>query len=315
MKSALVGIPKRSYCFEGSVSSDVSDQPYTKKPLKRNWFPPSGFVFIDSVQAARTPKPRPIKSKNMVQYRLSLYTAGTIAASQLLDLSNGNLVEVALNRVFERGSSNSKLNGRLGVIAIQRSIDQAAAEGIAAADAVHNVQMILLGEAVLVGSNIIQHGAPIVIESGFGLTQGDGNSLKTEFVGQLLGNALIAFAVELTGGDIGMSSLNAEYVLGVLLVGDADVNILAQLGHRSAGLVTGPEFAAVVQVAADLYAMGLGSFTGLFADLYYIGAQRGSDTGEMEPVNTLKDGIPIKISGGSFLDGTVSAVIDADGRR
>src|SRR5699024_7434376 len=118
-------------------------------------------------------------------------------------------------------------------------------------------------------------------------------------------------AVDLTGVDVGGFGLDAEHVLGVLLVGDADVDILAQVGHGGAGFLTGPQLAAVVQIAADLDAVGLGGLAGFAADVHDIGAQRRRDAGEVEPVHTLKDGVPVEIGGGSLLDGGVRAVIDA----
>ena len=129
--------------------------------------------------------------------KLALDTAGTVAASQLLDLSNSNHVVVAFDGMLQSGSSNSKLNSFLGGLAVQQGVDQAAAEGVTAANAVDDTQLVLLAEAVLVGSNVIQHGAPAVVRSRMALTQGDSNLLKAELVSQLLGNALVAFAVDL----------------------------------------------------------------------------------------------------------------------
>ena len=77
--------------------------------------------------------------------------------------------------------------------------------------------------------------------------------------------------VDLAGVDVGGLSLNAEHVLGVLLVGDAHVYILAQVGHGLPGLLAGPQLAAVVQVAGDLDPVGLGGLTGLPADVHNIG--------------------------------------------
>ena len=59
--------------------------------------------------------------------------------------------------------------------------------------------------------------------------------------------------------------------------------------------------------------MGLGSLAGFAADVHHIGAQGRGDAGEVEPIHTLEDGIPVKIGGGGFLDGAVGTVIDADG--
>ena len=79
---------------------------------------------------------------------------------------------------------------------------------------------------------------------------------------------------------IGGLSLDAEHVLSIFLVGNADVNVLAQVGHSSAGFLAGPQLAAVVQVAADLNAMSLGSLAGFAADVNNIGTQGRGDAYE-----------------------------------
>ena len=70
----------------------------------------------------------------------ALDTAGTVAASQLLNLRNGDHVEVAFDGVLQGGSSNSELHSLLSGLAAQQGVDQAAAEAVAAANAVNNVQ-------------------------------------------------------------------------------------------------------------------------------------------------------------------------------
>ena len=76
--------------------------------------------------------------------KLALDTAGTVAASQLLDLSNSNHVVVAFDGMLQSGSSNSKLNSFLGGLAVQQGVDQAAAEGVTAANAVDDVRSYFL---------------------------------------------------------------------------------------------------------------------------------------------------------------------------
>ena len=117
----------------------------------------------------------------------ALNTAGTVAAGQLLHLGHGDHVVVTLNGVLQSGSGNCEFHCRLSILAGQQGVDQAAAEGVTAAHAVDDVQVVLLGEAVLILGNVVQHGAPAVVEGGVGLTQGDGNHLEAELVSQLLG--------------------------------------------------------------------------------------------------------------------------------
>ena len=59
--------------------------------------------------------------------------------------------------------------------------------------------------------------------------------------------------------------------------------------------------------------MSLSSLASLAADLNNVLAQSRGDAGEVEPVHALKDLVPIEVGGLSQLDGTVGAVVDADG--
>ena len=58
--------------------------------------------------------------------------------------------------------------------------------------------------------------------------------------------------------------------------------------------------------------MVLGSDACLLADAHHIFSQRRSDSGEVEPVRSFKNGIPVKIRFRRFRDGRVCTVIDAD---
>ena len=117
--------------------------------------------------------------------------------------------------------------------------------------------------------------------------------------------------VDLAGIDVGGLGLDAEHVLGVLLVGDAHVHVLAQLGHGLPGLLPGPQLATVVQVAGDLHPVGLGGLAGVLAGLHQIGTQGRSDAGEVEPVHALEDLVPVEVGELGLLNGGVGPVIDA----
>ena len=141
-----------------------------------------------------------------------MHTAGAVAAGQLLHFRDGGEVVVALDGVLQRGSRHGELHRRLGVLAGQQGVNQAAAEAVAAADAVDDVQVIELGEAVVLP--VVEHGGPIVVKGALALPEGDGHFLKAELVRQLLGHGLVALFVQLTGGDVGGLGLDAEHVLG-----------------------------------------------------------------------------------------------------
>ena len=49
-----------------------------------------------------------------------------------------------------------------------------------------------------------------------------------------------------TSGHVSIGSLDAEYVGSILLVGDADVHIFAQLAHYLAGFGLGPQLISVI---------------------------------------------------------------------
>ena len=117
--------------------------------------------------------------------------------------------------------------------------------------------------------------------------------------------------VELAAVDIGVLRLDAEDVLGVLLVGDAHVHVLAQLSHGGPGLLPGPQLAPVVQVAGDLDVVGLGGLAGFLTNFHHVGTQGRGNAGEVEPVHTLEDGVPVEVGGSRLLDGGVGPVVDA----
>ena len=59
--------------------------------------------------------------------------------------------------------------------------------------------------------------------------------------------------------------------------------------------------------------MCLSSLAGFEADLDDVLAQSRGDAGEVEPIDTLEDLVPIEVGGLSQLDGAVGTVVDADG--
>ena len=124
-----------------------------------------------------------VSSEKHTGEKSALDTAGTVAAGQLLHLGNGDHVEVAFDGMLQGRSRNSELHGLLGGLAAQQGVDQAAAEAVAAANAVHDAQLVLLAEGVLVAGNVVEHGAPAVVRGRVALTQGDGNLLEVELVG------------------------------------------------------------------------------------------------------------------------------------
>ena len=73
--------------------------------------------------------------------RLALYAAGARALHQGLDFRDGHAVVVADDGVLQAGSSHSELQRGLFVFVGVQAVDQAAAEGVAAANAVNDFSM------------------------------------------------------------------------------------------------------------------------------------------------------------------------------
>ena len=160
-------------------------------------------------------------------FSLPLDASRTIAACQFLHLGECDHVVVPFNGVLQRRCRYRKLYRRLGCFACQQRVNQAAAETITTAYPVDDMEIVLFGKTVFTAGNVVEHGAPTIVEGGMTLPQGYRYFFTGKSVGQLFGNALIAFPVDFSGIDVGGFGLNAKYVLGVLFVGDAHIHILA----------------------------------------------------------------------------------------
>ena len=164
-----------------------------------------------------------------VNPNLSLNASGSVTACELFDFGNADAVEVTLDGMLECGSCNCKFDRLLRSLALEKGIDQTGTEGVTAADTVNNVQMVGLGEAVVLA--VIEHTCPVVVGCGYGCTEGDGDLFKAELVSQLLCNGLVTLVVELTAVDVGSFCFDAEDILCVFFVGDADIDVLSLLSH------------------------------------------------------------------------------------
>ena len=215
-----------------------------------------------------------------------------------------------LDGVFEAGRGHGKVNGLLCVIAAEHTVDQAAAKGIAAADAVDNVHMVCGGEVRLVCRGFIEHTGPVVVVGRNGAAQGDGDVFAAKPGGKLPCHADVAVAVELAAVNIRALGFNAEHVLGVFFVGDAHVDIGQQLAHDLACALARPELFAEVEIAGNGQTARLGRLAGVQTNFGQFAAERRGDAGPVEPVCTVKDGIPVKIGALCQRDGRAGAVID-----
>ena len=127
---------------------------------------------------------------------------------------------------------------------------------------------------------------------------------------QLAGNGNIAFLVQLAGIDIRILSSDAKDIFGILFIGDANIYIRHQPGHDFPGLFPGPQLAPVVQIAADGDSLCFGGLAGIQADFGQFPAQGRCDSSKVEPVCSVKDGVPVKFIPASQRNGGIGPVVN-----
>ena len=127
-----------------------------------------------------------------VYRRLSLYTSGSVAASQGLNFFSGYQVEVTGDGVLQSGCSYAVLKSILEVLAIQHTADHAACEGVAAAYTVNDgMDAVLFGVIELLGISGVDASRPAVIGSGMAYTQRGYAVLEVELFNHLLEDGLV----------------------------------------------------------------------------------------------------------------------------
>lgn len=102
--------------------------------------------------------------------KLTLDSSGTVALGKGLDFIPGDHIVVAFDGVLQTGGSDSKIDDFLIVVSLQDGSNQTAAERITTADSVDDSHSIFLGSIELVVSGIVEHGRPVVITGGDGLS-------------------------------------------------------------------------------------------------------------------------------------------------
>ena len=170
--------------------------------------------------------------------------------------------------------------------------------------------MIGGGKHRAVRCGVIEHTGPVVVRRGDRAAQRDGDLFAAKALGDLPRHTDVALMIELAGINVGVLGLDAEHVLGVLLVGDAHIDIGQELRHAFAGLLARPELLAVVEVAGDRQSLFLCGLAGSQTGLRHFAAERGRDAGPVEPVRAVKDLIPIKLRSRGRGNGGACAVIN-----
>ena len=147
-----------------------------------------------------------------------------------------------------------------------------------------------------------------------GTAERDDDLLRTrETRHQLLGHAAKTALVDGTGcgGDVEALGVDAEHLVGILLVAEDDVAALHEGGHHLGGLLAVfPEVLAVIEVAADGQAETVRGADRFKADVSRTLAESRGDTGPVEPLCPVQYLIPVyhaRLDGG---DGRAGTVVD-----
>ena len=141
------------------------------------------------------------------------------------------------------------------------------------------------------------------------LAQRRDHIFEPERLGHLAENALVALGIGLAALDIGVG-FEPEAQLGVLLVADADIDILHQGLHDRLGFLLGPELLAEIQVYRHRHAVTLGGLAGQTGQFGSLVRDRRRNARPVEPLGALHDGVEIEISGVGLGDRRVRAVVD-----
>src|SRR5699024_1065520 len=183
-------------------------------------------------------------------------------------------------------------------------------KAVAAAHTVDDVlDLVFLGDVEVLA--VVEAGGPAVPVGAVALPQGDGDHLHVGVLRQdLVPQDPVLLPVQLTGLHVHVHG-DLQGLLHVLLVGHGHVHVLGHLPHDLGGLpAVLPQVLAVVEVAGDGDALGLGGLHGLQGQLHGALADGGGDTGDVEPLHTLEDLVPVDVAGLGQGDGGVGTVID-----
>ena len=215
--------------------------------------------------------------------------------------------------MFEARGRGGEFNGFLIGIVSDQAIEQAAHEGVAAADAVDDVGDVV-ATALPERLAVVEHAAPGVVVRVDRTAERDGHLLAArEHLHQLLADAFEPGLVDLAARLLGVEAfgLDAEFLLRVFLVAEDQVAAGHEGGHHlGSGLAVLPELLAIVQVAGHLHAELIGHLDGLEAGVGRALAQGRRDAGPVEPVGAGEHLAPVHHAGLDLGDGGVRAVVN-----
>ncbi len=166
---------------------------------------------------------------------LSLYTTISVTASKALNLVNRNQVEVARDCVLQSRSSYSELKSLALSCLSQETVDQTTRERVTTTYAVDDrVDVVVLALIELLA--IIDKSLPAVVGSRERLTESRNYILETELLHHALEDAIVTLSIGLTALYVSIW-LEAQAKLSILLITDANINILHQRTHNRDSLL------------------------------------------------------------------------------
>ena len=161
---------------------------------------------------------------------LSLYTTICVTTSKALYLVSRYQVEVAWDSVFQGRSSYSELQCLSLIRLGQKTVDQTTRERVTTTYAVDDwVDVVVLALIELLA--IIDESLPSIVCSRKRLTESRNDILEAKLLHHALEDSIISLSVGLTSLYVSVW-LEAQAELSILLVTDANVNILHQRTHH-----------------------------------------------------------------------------------
>ena len=133
--------------------------------------------------------------------------------------------------------------------------------------------------------------------------------LKAKLLSHSGENTLVTGSVSLTTLYVSLR-LEAQTEFSVLLITDANIDILHQGAHDRLSLLLSPEFLTEVEVNRHRYTVALSSFASQLGEFGCLIRDSRRNTRPVEPVSTFHDSVEIEILGVSLGNRRVSTVVN-----
>ena len=217
-----------------------------------------------------------------------------------------------MDGVLDHAGCDGEIEHVHGLVIVQHGVDEAAGEGVAAADAVQDVE----GEQpAFKGMVVIPHeGLQAVLRAGMRVAHvaRDAADIRV-LLHEVLEDLVLLLVGGLQGDVVFPVAFGGISVVAIEMIGfdaEQDVDIGQAFGAEVAGFFPGPEGGAEVAVKADGQAELLGGFKHPQDRVCAGGTQSGRDAAQVQPVEFLEQGFEIISAEIVFRDSGMLAVID-----